>query len=335
MELQDCIKHLTQQARLQRVTFMYGTGKHKSPLQKDIEYLTETTKKQGEYGKYLRLMGEDRNSLSKTDPDATFMRLKEDHMRNGQLKAAYNIQMGVESEYIVGIGSYTDRTDVQTLVPFLERMRKHTGKSYKNVIADAGYESEENYTYLNEHNQTSYIKPTNYEISKTRKYKTNAFRIENMSYDKETDTFTCVNGEQLFFAYKTESKTKNGYVVEHRRYRTMSCTQCPYKDKCYKSKKNYKEIKVSLRFLEQRKESLQNIISEEGTKLRMNRSIQVEGAFGVIKQDMNFKRFLTRGKRKTETQFFVLAFAFNILKLKNRRENARFGKDLFELKEVA
>lgn len=58
-----------------------------------------------------------------------------------------------------------------------------------------------------------------------------------MSYDKETDTFTCVNGEKLFFAYKTESKTKNGYVVEHRRYRTMSCTQCVYKDKCYKSKK--------------------------------------------------------------------------------------------------
>lgn len=335
LELKDCIKLLTQQAKLERVIFVYGKGKHKSQIQKDIEYLSEIDKKQGEYSKYLSLMGKNRNSLSKTDTDATFMHLKEDYMRNGQLKPAYNIQIGVESEYIVGISSYTDRSDVQTLIPFLERIRNQTGKLFKNVIADAGYESEENYTYLNEHKQISYIKPMNYEISKTRKYKSNPFHTESMSYDKTTDSFTCVNGEKLYFEYKTERKTRNEYVVEYRRYRTTSCTQCPYKDKCYKSKNHYREIKVSLRFMEQRKESLQNIISEEGTKLRMNRSIQVEGAFGVIKQDMNFRRFLTRGKRKTETQFFLLAFAFNILKLKKRKETARFGKDLFELKEVA
>jgi transposase len=335
LELQDCIKELNKQARLQRVAFVYGKGKHKTQLQKDVEYLTEITNKQGEYGKYLRLMGEDRNSLSKTDTDATFMRMKEDHMRNGQLKPAYNIQIGVESEYIVGISSHTDRSDVQTLIPFLERIRKHTNKSFRNVVADAGYESEENYTYLADNNQISYIKPTNYEISKTRKYKSNIYSIENMQYDEITDTFTCVNGEKLYFEHKKELKSKNGYVIEHRYYRTTSCTQCTNRDKCYNAKRDYKEIKISLRFLEQRKQSLTNIISETGTQLRMNRSIQVEGAFGVIKQDMNFRRFLTRGKRKTETQFFLLAFAFNILKLKSRQENERFGKDLFELKQVA
>jgi transposase len=333
--LQECIEELNKQASLERVAFVYGKGKHKTALQKHIEYLTETAKKQGEYGKYLQLMGGDRNSLSKTDTDATFMRMKEDYMRNGQLKPAYNIQIGVESEYIVGISSHTDRSDVQTLIPFLERIRKHTDKSFRNVIADAGYESEENYTYLMEHKQTSYIKPTNYEISKTRKYKSDLYNIENMRYDEATDSFTCVNGEQLYFTYKREVKTKNGYTVEQRYYRTTSCAQCPNRNKCYKSKRDYKEIKVSLRFLEQRKRSLANIISETGTKLRMNRSIQVEGAFGVIKQDMSFRRFLTRGKRKTETQFFLLAFAFNILKLKFRQENARFGKDLFELKQAA
>jgi hypothetical protein len=335
LELQDCIEELNKQARLQRVAFVYGKGKHKTQLQKDVEYLTEIANKQGEYGKYLRLMGEDRNSLSKTDTDATFMRMKEDHMRNGQLKPAYNIQIGVESEYIVGISSHTDRSDVQTLIPFLERIRKHTNKSFHNVVADAGYESEENYTYLADNNQISYIKPTNYEISKTRKYKSNIYNIENMQYDEITDTFTCVNGEKLYFEHKKELKSKNGYVIEHRYYRTTSCAQCSNRDNCYNAKRDYKEIKISLRFLEQRKQSLTNIISETGTQLRMNRSIQVEGAFGVIKQDMNFRRFLTRGKRKTETQFFLLAFAFNILKLKSRQENERFGKDLFELKQVA
>jgi len=110
---------------------------------------------------------------------------------------------------------------------------------------------------------------------------------------------------------------------------------CPHKGKCYKAKSEYREIKISLNFLEKRKQSLENITSEKGIKLRVNRSIQVEGAFGVIKQDMLFRRFLTRGKQKTETQFYLLAIAFNIQKLCSRLENKRFNKDLFELKDTA
>ena len=118
IEIAECIEKLRQQAALCGIVFVQGKGKHKTQLQRDIEYLEEVLNKQGEYAKYLELIGEERNSLSKTDVDATFMHLKEDHMKNGQLKPAYNIQIGVESEYIVGIGSYTDRTDVKTLIPF-------------------------------------------------------------------------------------------------------------------------------------------------------------------------------------------------------------------------
>ncbi len=329
------LKALNTLAELYGITFVSGRGKHKTQLQKDIELLTEYIEKEEKYSKYLGLIGANRNSMSKTDNDATFMHLKEDHMRNGQLKPAYNIQIGVESEYIVGIGSYTDRTDVRTLIPFLERINKNTNSVYRNVIADAGYESEENYTYLNDNNQVSYIKPTNYEISKTRKYKTDIFRAEHMEYNKDKDCFICSQGKELKYIYSRHYTSANGYGIENRIYRADDCSCCPLKDECYSSKREYKEIKVSLRFLEQRKRSTENITSEQGIKLRVNRSIQVEGAFGVIKQDMGFKRFLTRGKRKTETQFFLIAFAFNVMKLQSRLENGRFNSDLFEIRNTA
>ncbi len=329
------LKALNTLAELYGITFVSGRGKHKTQLQKDIELLTEYIEKEEKYGKYLGLIGANRNSMSKTDSDATFMHLKEDHMRNGQLKPAYNIQIGVESEYIVGIGSYTDRTDVRTLIPFLERIKRNTNRVYRNVIADAGYESEENYTYLNDNNQTGYIKPQNYEISKTRKYKTDIFRAEHMEYSKDKDRFICSQGKELKYIYSKHYTSANGYGIENKIYRADDCSCCPLKDKCYSSKREYKEIKVSLRFLEQRKRSTENITSEQGIKLRVNRSIQVEGAFGVIKQDMGFKRFLTKGKRKTETQFFLIAFAFNVMKLKSRLENGRFNSDLFEIHNTA
>lgn len=333
--LHQCLKHLNMLFNLYGIKFVSGKGKHKTQLQKDIEALNDYIEKDGKYSKYLGLIGTNRNSMSKTDTDATFMHLKDDHMRNGQLKPAYNIQIGVESEYIVGIGSFTERNDVRTLIPMLERIKRNTDKIYTNVIADAGYESEENYTYLNDNNQVSYIKPINYELSKTRKYKTDIFRAEHMEYREDSDEFVCSQGKELKYIHSKSSTSFNGYAIEHRVYRADDCSYCPLRDKCFSSKRNSKEIKVSLRFLGQRKKSAKNITTEQGIKLRVNRSIQVEGAFGIIKQDMGFRRFLTRGKHKTETQFFLIAFAFNLMKLQSRLENGRFNSDLFELRNTA
>ena len=334
LDLSSCLEWIELQARLCGIKFVYGIGKHKTQIQKDIEYLTEVINKQGKYAKYLALMNK-RKSLSKTDVDATFMRMKEDHMRNGQLKPAYNIQIGVESEYIVGIGSFTDRSDVNTLIPFLSKVRRNTAKIYKNVIADAGYESEENYRYLEENGQTSYIKPVNYEISKTRKYKANKYRVENMAYDKESDEFTCANGDKLKYICSSTKLAANGYEIERRHYKNESCNECRYRKECHSAVNENRTIKVSLKFLEKRRQSLRNITTNTGIKLRVNRSIQVEGAFGVIKQDMGFRRFLTRGKRKTETQFYLLAIAFDIQKLCSRIEKGRFNVDLFKIQDTA
>ena len=321
------------QAQWLQVQFQCGKGHHKTQLQKDIERLKEYFDKKEEYRRHLRICGK-RNSYSKTDTEATFMRMKEDSMKNGQLKPGYNIQIGVESEYVIGVGAFANRTDVQTMIPFLNRIRSRSGRIMEQVIADAGYESKENYLYLKENGQKSFIKPQNYEISKTRKYRANPYSVENMTYDKDSDSYLCPNGDVLRYAYSKMEHTAAGYEIETRYYRNNSCSGCVHCGKCHKSERGFREIKVTPEFVENRKESLTNIISEEGVLLRMNRSIQVEGVFGVLKQDYGFRRFLTRGKAHIETQFFLLAFAFNVEKWRNRQIAKRLGQDLFPLKAI-
>ncbi len=172
-DIYEAIDFLEKQKEKYKVEFVYGKGKRKLPLQRDCEALSECKERLEQYIEYNSIFG-GRNSFSKTDTDATFMHMKEDHMRNGQLKAGYNVQIGVDSEYIVNVGIFSDRADQLTLIPFLEDTENKTNIKYKEIVADAGYESEENYVYLNNKKQESYIKPSNYEVSKKRR-KTHLF----------------------------------------------------------------------------------------------------------------------------------------------------------------
>ena len=168
--------------------------------------------------KKLRICG-GRNSYSKTDHDATFMRMKEDAMGNGQLKPAYNLQHGVDSEYITWLTIGPQPTDTTTLVPFLKDAEEHLKFKYKNITADAGYESEENYVFLEENGKLSCIKPANYEISKTRRYRNDIGRMENMEYDAESDAYICRNAKRLVPDHVRHSKSKTGYISEKTIYK--------------------------------------------------------------------------------------------------------------------
>lgn len=298
-------------------TFVHGRGKRKSQLQKEIETLTDYIARKKKYTRYNETF-KGRNSFSKTDKDATFMRMKDDHMRNGQLKPAYNLQLGVEGEYIVGIDISSERSDMQTLIPLMERIKKGTGTRHKNATLDAGYESEENYKYLQKHDLTAYIKPQNYEKSKTRKYKNNAFLRENMPYDSNADTYTCPNGNTFSYAYSTKRRSVSGFESEITVYECHGCNKCPLKKNCTRAKENRK-ISVSKDFLKLSSDSRERIISEYGKTLRLNRSIQSEGAFGVLKQDYGFRRYLRRGASNVFTETILWAFAYNIKKLHNKQ----------------
>ena len=299
------------------IVFVHGIGRRKTQLQKSLEQLDQYLEKLKEYTKKLYTLG-DRNSYSKTDPDATFMRMKEDAMLNGQLKPAYNIQHGVDSEYITWIDISPHPTDTCTLIPFLKDMESHLGFKYSEIVADAGYESEENYLFIEGNGQTAYIKPQNYEISKTRKYKKDISRRENMEYHADRDSYICRNGRELTVTNERRSKTASGYVSVKTYYRSPDCTGCPYKTECIKGnncktpmEKRNKVLMVSKTMSQKRAEDLERITSEYGTMLRMNRSIQAEGSFADVKEDMNFRRYLYRGKANALAESILLAMGRN------------------------
>jgi len=323
--LQDIIATLA--ARMASA-FVYGRGTRKSQLQRDIEQLTTFFERQKKYERYQETFGE-RNSFSKTDPDATFMRMKDDHMRNAQLKPGYNVTLGVEGEYITGVHMSSERSDQQTMIPLLGSMEERLGVRYKDVTLDAGFESEENYTYFEGKEQTCYIKPQNYERSKTKKYRNNLYRRENLPYDPELDEYTCPNGKKLSAVHEGIRKSKSGFESLVTYYACESCQTCPQKKLCTKAKGN-RTIQVSKTFLRRREESLRRITSETGILLRMNRSIQVEGAFGVLKQDMGFRQFLLRGNKKVKTELFLMALGYNLNKLHRKIQDNRTGSQLFE-----
>ena len=249
-------------------------------------------------------------------------------MRNAQLKPGYNVQFGVEGEYITGVTVSADRSDQLTLIPFMEKQRQN-GIVYEDVTADAGYESEENYTYFDGISTECYIKPQNYERSKTKKFKSNMALRENMAYDPELDEYTCQAGQKLRAKYVGTQKTGSGYEREVTYYECDSCAGCPFKKKCTRSKGNRK-IQVSKKFIAQRAASLRKITSEKGILLRMNRSIQSEGAFGVVKRNHAFRQFLLRGNRKVTVELLLVAMAYNVNKLHSKIQQNRTGTQLFE-----
>ncbi|XWE63879.1 IS1182 family transposase [Sporomusa sphaeroides] len=311
----------------QRIVFVHGKGQRKSTLQRAVETVEQYLTRQKKYDDYNHSFGE-RNSFSKTDRDATFLRMKEDHMKNGQLKPGYNATLAVDAEYIVSAMISQERSDSQTLIEMLTTLQ---GLGYTKPVADAGFESEENYTWCEKNDLTAFIKPANHDKAKTRKYKSDIGRRENMPYDESSDSYRCHRGHPIQAAYEKKTRSKAGYAIVTTVYTCTECTGCPHKARCIKGKsktpleERSKNLYVSKTFLRQRQEMQTRIQSEEGILLRINRSIQVEGAFGVLKQDMGFRRFLMRGSVKVKTEFLLLCMGYNLNKLHNKIQSGRCG----------
>ena len=322
-------KKLGEKRKRENIEFVYGTGRRKSKLQKVWETVGEWLKRLKKYTKEAHLCG-NRNSYSKTDPDATFMRMKEDHMGNGQLKPAYNINVATASEYIIGNYVSADRNDTKVLIPFAEQMRVYPIQRY---IVDAGFESEENYCYFEQPDIHAklLVKPSNHEQKKHKKYKTDISRRENMTYHPESDTYTCANGKTLCVTQVKHSKSSAGFPIETTIYSCSECSGCPFKEKCIKGssklpmEERYKSLYVSKRFVEQRARMEILVNTTLGKLLRVNRSIQAEGTFAMTKEDMNFRRFLLRGSVKVDAEWTILSMAYNLLKLFHKVRTGRLG----------
>ena len=255
-----------------------------------------------------------RNSYSKTDTDATFMRMKEDHMRNGQLKPGYNVQIGTENQFIIGYSIHQKPTDTTTLIPHLEKMVENLGRFPKNVITDAGYGSEENYEYVENRGIGNYIKYNYFHFEQKRNFKKNPYRVENLPYDSKKDEFTCPAGKAIQYAGESVRKTDTGFVQHLRVYECESCKWCRQRKECHRSKYNRKiEINENLKNLKDRVRK--NLMSPQGRLLRSMRPIEAESVFGHIKHNRMLKRFLLRGIEKVNIEWGLASIAHNFLKM--------------------
>ena len=334
----ELLSLLYKECRERHIPFVHGSGHRKEPLQRLFEACAENRKKRLTNETHLAILGE-RNSYSKTDHDATFMRMKEDHMRNGQLKPAYNLQLAVASEYVVGVGVFPNPTDTKTLIPFLREMDRIHGRKFRQVVADAGYDSEENYAWLEQHGYESVIKPSQYEARKKKSRKKYIGLAENMDYDENHDEYVCAKGRRLRFVYWTTQKSKTGYRRDTKVYECTHCDHCGKRRQCQRNRtgcmpKRPKRIYVSPEYERLQQDNAARFASEVGTQLRMNRSIQSEGAFAVIKSDFSYKRVLRRGKMSVYKEILLILFGFNLRKLHNRIQEKRIGKELFAVKKA-
>ena len=255
-----------------------------------------------------------RNSYSKTDEDATFMRMKEDAMKNGQLKPAYNLQVGTENQFVVGFSVHQRPGDSGCLVPHLQKLKEQLGRLPQNIIADSAYGSEENYAYLEQEKLGNYLKYNTFGQEQRPRYQPNPFAANQMDYDAQKDELICPAKKRLTYHHTFKRKTDNGYLAERRVYEAEDCSGCPLKEQCTRASGNRK-AELSFQLNEWKRQAVQNLTSQEGIELRKSRGVEVESVFGRIKEDWSFRRFLLRGKEKVKTEWGLLCLAHNLAKL--------------------
>lgn len=302
----------------------------KNKMFKELERHGE---KLAEYNSRLEQM-EGRNSISKTDPSATFMRMKEDAMCNGQTKPGYNLQISSENQFITDFALFPNPTDTLTFIPFLGSFPGRYGRFPKRVVADSGYGSEENYRFMDEAGIEGFVKYNRFHLEHRPRYKPDTFHPDSLYYNEEGDYYICPMGQRMSRTGTVQTRTEGGYISQSACYRAIRCKGCPLRCLCYKAKANQRTIRVNHRLNSYKRKACELLTSEEGIKERGRRCIEPEAVFGQMKSNMAYRRFRHMGKDKVVMDFTFFAIAFNIKKLcsmmrkvdKKGRKASSYGK---------
>ena len=286
-------------------------GKEERKALKQIE--TDSVPRMNRYREQLETMGT-RNSYSKTDPDATFMRMKEDAMLNGQLKPGYNVQISTENQFITNFGIYQRPTDTLTMISYLESFKARYGMQSEEIVADSGYGSEENYEYMFSNGMTPYVKYNMFHVEQRRGYRNNPFRVSNLFYNPDDDFYVCPMGQKLKFIRQEKRNTASGYQQTVSVYRAGRCEGCPLRGQCHKSKRD-RQIEVNHTLDDYKARARELLTSEQGIKHRSNRPIEPEAVFGQIKECGRFRRLRLKGLTGAKIDFGLKALAHNLRKL--------------------
>ena len=278
---------------------------------KQIE--TDAVPRMNRYKEQLEIMGP-RNSYSKTDPDATFMRMKEDAMLNGQLKPGYNVQISTENQFITNFGIYQRPTDTLTMISYLESFKTRYGMQSEEIVADSGYGSEENYEYMFSNGMTPYVKYNMFHVEQRRGYRNNPFRVSNLFYNPYDDFYVCPMGQKMKFIRQEKRYTASGYQQTVSVYRASRCEGCPLRGQCHKSKRD-RQIEVNHSLDDYKARARELLTSEHGLKHRSKRPIEPEAVFGQIKECGRFRRLRLKGLTGAKIDFGLKALAHNLRKL--------------------
>ena len=281
---------------------------------RQIRELEKRRDKLSEYDSRLEQIGE-RNSMSKTDPDATFMRMKEDAMNNGQTKPGYNLQISAENQFITDFALFPNPTDTLTLIPFFNSFLARYGHLPSVAVADSGYGSEENYRFMDEAGIGAYVKYSRFHLEQRPRHRPNPFHQDNLHYNAEQDYYVCPMGQHMTRIGTSHSKTAGGYLSENARYRAQNCKGCPLRCLCYKAKDDRRTIEVNHRLNGYKRKARELLTSEEGLRHRGRRCTEPEAVFGQMKFNMAYRRFRHFGKDKVTMDFAFFAIAFNIKKM--------------------
>ena len=274
---------------------------------------TDAVPRMKRYREQLETMG-CRNSYSKTDPDATFMRMKEDAMLNGQLKPGYNVQISTENQFITNFGIYQRPTDTLTMISYLESFKTRYGMQSEEIVADSGYGSEENYEYMFRNGMTPYVKYNMFHVEQRRSYRNNPFHVSNLFYNPDGDFYVCPMGQKMKFIRQEKRYTASGYQQTVSVYRASRCEGCPLRGQCHKSKRD-RQIEVNHTLDDYKARARELLTSERGLKHRSNRPIEPEAVFGQIKECGKFRRLRLKGLTGAKIDFGLKALAHNLRKL--------------------
>ena len=292
--------------------FVHGSGKRKSTVQKLWEQLTVCEKRLKQYSHHIAVCGDKRNSYSKTDRDATFMRVKRDYMGNDQLLPSYNIQVAVCDEYIAQYGVYPYASDMDCFQPLMDGFQKRYGYYPQYPVADAGYGSLNNYLYCEEKGMEKYMKfPMFEKENKDSEYRENPYRASNFQIDEDGD-MVCPNGRKFHFLRSAPVKG-NRYGRTEEFYQCESCDNCPHREKCHRSAGD-RIVRVNEELTAIHSEVLTNLNSIHGILLRVNRSVQAEGTFGSVKWNRDYNRIRRRGQKGVLLEIGLISCGFNLHK---------------------
>ena len=248
---------------------------------------------------------DDKEKINLTDPEAKFMK-----DGNNRIDTSYNCQAAVTKEQIIVSGEViTDAADCKMSKLMVETADKNLKEPAKEIAADSGYSSYDNYEYLRKNKKIGYIPDQNFR--KDLKGNKQPYHQDNFQYDKNNDKYICPEGKILEL-YKERRKDYGYRKFQIKIYKGKDCPNCSKKSLCTRQKYRTIAREDRKQLVEQMRRRLK---TDEGRKKYIQRMWTTEPIFGHLKFNLGYKQFLLRTLKKVKGEFRLMCIGYNLKKM--------------------